>query len=542
MSDADVKDPPRERSRDTVALRATIGYALVALIAFAPLAIGTVHAWTRALVFHVTGVVVLLTLLERRLTGKRLSVTMPLVALTLGVVCTLLQLVPLPADLVRKLSPAADDIFSTTLGAYRFHALSLDPAATLAEAAKLAAYAGFFAAACTFASRAPRRRMLLLAVVGVATLEALIGFAQALAHSDKILFFYLPHASWGTLVRGTFVNPNHFGGLMVLAAPVALAVGIRERGLRHVMLPAMLVINVAAVLSIARSTIISLAVGQLMVLVLDRLQLARGSDQIGARRAARMTFALLVVAAIAVAVAIGASRLRPEVAKTEDELSNPHSKIHAWRNATQLIIKYPWTGVGRGAFEQSFTQVDDRGGHNRFPWIENGYLQATTDWGVPAAILMLLLAGTAFVLAYQRLDDDPFAIGAIAAIAAIAVHEAADFSVELPGVALPSLAVLATLFGRRSSEASVGRRRFGVRTWMLVVPLIGSALAIANGSFPSAESEARALTLHVKAGSDTATIIGQGTTLTRRHPADFYIQLVVGEALARAHDPAASHG
>jgi hypothetical protein len=203
-------------------------------------------------------------------------------------------------------------------------------------------------------------------------------------------------------------------------------------------------------------------------------------------------------------------------------------------------MRYPWAGVGRGSFEQAYSQVSSHGGEVRYQWVENGYLQALVDWGAPVALLLAVMAGWSLVLAMRRLDPDPLASGALGAIVALAVHDAADFSVEVPGIALPALALLATLYARRSSEPEGGRRMLSVRWPLLVAPLAFAVIAVFAAGQRLAGDEGRSFA--ARAARDDATpeaVLAEGSALVRRHPADWIAPLAIGQRLARAGDPAA---
>src|SRR6187399_645179 len=88
-------------------LSAAIGAGVLALPAFAALAIGTVHAPTRTAVFLGSAALLLLVLVERLAGKKQVPVTIPTVALAVAATATALQLVPLPDGVVAVLSPAA---------------------------------------------------------------------------------------------------------------------------------------------------------------------------------------------------------------------------------------------------------------------------------------------------------------------------------------------------------------------------------------------------------------------------------------------------
>src|SRR5262250_3378160 len=125
------------------ALSAAAGALVLAVVVAAPIAIGTVHASTRAVVGAACAAALLLVVVDRVRQGRSLPLPAPALALAVAVGATALQLVPLPQRLLAVLSPATDDLLSTTLGDYGAHALSLDPQGTAIELGKLAAYLAF---------------------------------------------------------------------------------------------------------------------------------------------------------------------------------------------------------------------------------------------------------------------------------------------------------------------------------------------------------------------------------------------------------------
>ena len=538
MRPADGSTPPT--GQGATALREAIFVVIAAILVFAPLAIGTVHTPTRLAVFAACALAFILTLVERLRAERRIAVTVPTVALAVATIATALQLIPLPASVVAVLSPVTQDLYAQ-VDAQAAHPLTLDTAATVRELAKLGAYLAFFTAAVTYASSSQRRWRLVFTVAATATLVAVIGLGQAALGVRRVLFFYTPESEWATLVRGTFVSPNHFGALLALGAPCTLAIAMRQPRWRRSAAVATFILNIAAVLSLSRSGIAATFIGQALTFAFDRLQLRRGSDWLRSRTATLGMLGIAIVCAVVVAVTIGKSQLTAVLRQTEnlgEEIVSPLSKFHVWERSAALVWDAPWTGIGRGAFELAYPRVADVGGILRYQWMEDGYLQTVVDFGVPVALLLFLLAGWALVLAVRRVRDDPMAIGVLASIIALAIHEVADFAVELPGVALPALALLATLFGRRSTEAEQGRRRVTVRLAYLAVPVLLLAPAAFEPRMPTAAAEAAALSVAVNDRSVTTDkLIARGEAVRRRHPADYFTCLVVAGRLVREHHP-----
>jgi tetratricopeptide (TPR) repeat protein len=294
---------------------------------------------------------------------------------------------------------------------------------------------------------------------------------------------------------------------------------------------------------------ITTPLAQLITFGLDRWQLRHQDARERASRAAgigiRLALGGLALAAMVAGVSVASTRLKTAVDLTaavelERPFGDPRSKFYAWGSAAEMAMNYRWVGAGRGAYEQAFTQVYDRGGMARFPWVENGYLQSVTDWGVPVALSLLVLAGWSLLIALKRLEPDPLAAGALGAILALAVHEAADFSVELPGVGLPALAVLATLFARRSSESETGRRMLSPRLLWLTAPALVLVVALMAAFTPRAEAMAMDLRRELRDPQHALSeLLPRAEAARRAHPADFYLHAIVAERLAREHHPLA---
>src|SRR5262249_49921827 len=160
---------------------------------------------------------------------------------------------------------------------------------------------------------------------------------------------------WGAVVHGTFVNPNHFGALMALAAPCALALALGAPGWRWPALGAVFILDAAVLLSLGRVSVVAAAVGQALVLALrlrdERRRPTRGAGAVWPR-----------APALAVFVARDRPAAQVEATANLKDFREPVSKIQVWRNAARIIPDFPWTGVGRGAFEPALQHVSDIGG------------------------------------------------------------------------------------------------------------------------------------------------------------------------------------
>src|SRR5688572_22243094 len=139
-----------------------------------------------------------------------------------------LQLVPMPAELLRTLSPESEAIWSAAsrvaglagVVVSSAHPISLDPRATALELFRIAALLATFTASA-FLVRTHTTRIVLATVLCVtAMFESVYGLREAALERYEI---------WGWVnrlifnrVTGTFVNPNHFAHYLAIVLPMAL--------------------------------------------------------------------------------------------------------------------------------------------------------------------------------------------------------------------------------------------------------------------------------------------------------------------------------
>ncbi|MDZ4695680.1 MAG: O-antigen ligase family protein [Deltaproteobacteria bacterium] len=507
------------------------------LVAASPLAIGTVHAATKATAFGLSGLILALVLVGCSLGDKRAFV--PIFAWVLGLLClgAAAQLIPLSTSVHLALSKAGDAIFQFAAGTkdYPARPLSLDAPATLGELGKLTAYLAFFLAVAIHFRRPSRSRLLLQVLVATALGVALIGVVQAVFDPDRLLFFYQPTRSFGVWVRGTFVNANHFGALMCLTAPVALNLALQGRSRKEtaLWLAGCLLLNIATVASLSRAAIGALAIAE--VGVAATFVLLRGRNAVSLGRT-------LGVIAFLSAGLLFASIATVDHMKAIDfsfsaERDNPQSKQFAWRNSIPMIRDFGWTGSGRGAFESAFGRYNTEGGKVTYPWIENTPLQIAIDFGLPIATIAFVLLILAFWSAAMVVRRQPEFLGALGGLVALFLHDLADFSFEIPGVMLPALALAGTLFAATRERAT---HRFSVSPrhakWLWPIAVVPVALIIPNLRQKNIDTELKELVAERHLPNHIET---RARELLAHHPADYAIPLLAGHLLDSAQHPTA---
>jgi hypothetical protein len=216
------------------------------------------------------------------------------------------------------------------------------------------------------------------------------------------------------------------------------------------------------------------------------------------------------------------------------ELGHPLSKYEAWHSAFQLVGESPWVGIGRGAIEPVFTRVHAASAFVTFSHLENEYVQAVVEWGIPGAVLVGLALAWCIRTAVQRWRDGPLAAAAIGACAAILFQSSVDFGIELLGIAVPVVLVATTLLGVRLRES----RALGPRLARaaVVLALVAAAAVLALPVSRSVQEDHDRLAHAAEPGSGELAALHDGL---ERHPLDYLGYGGAAAVMWRTGDPRA---
>lgn len=524
------------RSRDRYALFATaLALALTGAL------VGGSTRWAACLASALALVATLPHLTSRR-TASRIGPLLTLLVVALAV--TAIQLVALPEPLAailatEKLTLIRDHTAALGQAAPTWVVSSYDPPATLVELAKLVGYAALAWGATRLAAQRRARPWLAAAAIGGATLVAVIALAHRLAGATHLYGVFaspIPDHPAAPLI-----NDNHLASLCALVVPLALGLGLSWSGSRRALaFGAGLVLAAVGLLTASRGGAVGLVAGLAVATIVLVAQRRAGIVDDHRRAPVSVTVPALVVAACALTLfgLVAARDVAFELRHTGlDELSQPASKYQVWSASTQLIADNHWLGVGRGGFESAFTRLSPTG-DVVYSHAENSYLQAVLDWGVPGALaigLALLVLGRAVL---RRWRHGPLEAGALGALAAIAVHDLADFSLEMPVVALTVIAIVAILtpakLGTDEARQPVARRVLGLRAGLCALAalvIVVAASPLGRGARDDRAGLPRA---------ETRGAVSASLDVLHRHPADGLAAGHAAAALYAARDPRAA--
>jgi len=368
----------------------------------------------------------------------------------------LLQLVPLPDALHALLAPGSHAVWrpsapdvAAVLGAGP-RPVSVDPDTTLRGVALTGGLALLAVLAAPALSRpGPAVRALAALAVGGVALSAYAIFARA--RFGALLYGTLPVPTVSPF--GPFVSKNHFAGWIAMATLLVagLALGLAERarggggdwtadpraGGVVLAVVAALAMALGGLASLSRGGTIALVAGGacFVALVFLRRRPARGSGR--AQRVRRAgPWSSLVLAGVLGSVLV--ALVPPEAHERMRSLSGASFRFDTWRDSLRLAASSPVLGHGLGSFHDAYPRF--KRGHEivRVEHAENDYLETLAETGgaglalaLVGVVLLLAAAGRGLASAPDRAVRG-IGTGAVAALAALAVHSAVDFNLRIP--------------------------------------------------------------------------------------------------------------
>ncbi|MGD0500608.1 MAG: O-antigen ligase family protein [Bryobacteraceae bacterium] len=357
------------------------------------------------------------------------------------------QVAPLPAGLVRALSPARWELMRATepvAGAPpRWMALSAAPYVSAQWALTLAGFLVVFLIVRDLAARLRHHPWAalwpLLIVVG---LEALLGFYQS-------------YGGGGTSeATGTYNSRDHFAGLLEMVLPFAAmyALAILQRDREPHRWPAAQAVKACAMLAIAALILVGIvfSLSRMGFFCALAALFVCGTLTLGARNwrmddvvAAPLWRRMLPMALVAVVALLGFVFLPtdPLIARFSDfahmDNETPDTRAQLWRDTGLLIRDYPVFGCGLGAYESCFLRYKTVAPMNTADFAHNDYVQVLAELGLVGfaagfVFVFRILARAGRSVLYARSIDRRYrAIACVAAFTCILLHSFVDFNMYI---------------------------------------------------------------------------------------------------------------
>jgi O-antigen ligase len=420
----------------------------------------------------------------------------------------MLQMLPLPGFLLILISPEAKITEDMSLPA-----AALDPAGLAGQWYALApflypvrmslirwaVYGLLFFGLIRCLNTRKRIETAIITLLLLCCFDALYGIIQTYSGNGRVWWF--KNQQYARDVCGTYLNRNHFAGLMEMGIALAVAYagalggkGEGRHGLSHrrrsfkkrfleffsekkkdirrfLVVFAGGVLGLGLILSASRGGIIATTFA---LLLMGLFFTFRKSE----RRKGR---AILILCAISLIYGLHAG-LDYTVGRFEFFDRDLETRWIRAEKAVDLFKDYPYTGVGAGNFRHAYGKYQDpRDKLLYVDYAHNDYAQFLAEAGIIGGVLLLAGTGWYAVRSFRvwRRRDDPFAvclgIAPFGALFALAIHSFSDYNLHRPANVMVLIAVVAIGYAALHLEGHRhGRMNYGHR----LIPLRWRGLAL----------------------------------------------------------------
>lgn len=282
---------------------------------------------------------------------------------------------------------------------------------------------------------------------------------QFMTHSNRIWNIISPYQGRAS---GTYISPNNFSCFLEMVLPLALAYFLagRIRPLTRVFLVyATLAMGVGLAVTFSRGGWVAAAIGLVSLLTV----------MIFSRRHRLPAIVLLVVllAGGSAFVTKYLSRTFSYVQRVEGAKQNGSVDLEfrsqMWQAAKKMWADHFWLGVGPAHYDYRFRQYRPETVQARPDRAHNDYLNLLADWGTTGGIIVaagMLVFAVSLAKTWKAIrpaDNDfgggmsnrfAFFLGASAALLALAAHSVVDFNLHIPANAILGVCLLALLTGQ----------------------------------------------------------------------------------------------
>lgn len=371
----------------------------------------------------------------------------------------LLQIAPLPVSLAHIFGVSVIDG-----PAHSSFTISATPYQTVSQLLGLVTYLTAFYLVLTICADHGAKKRLVFTLLAIGVFEAFYGLVQYLTGWQQIFFyvkkFYLEDAT------GTYINRNHFAGLLEMILPFAVVLALQQvwtlrqrapietahirRLISSAELPFLLfwIFIAAALFAALVSSHSRMGILSSLVSLIAVLSLA-GTTRLSARTRIAVG-ALFLLGMIGLAVWVGSDPAITRFETLDDQYTHPgQDRLSIWRDSLRLISRHPVLGSGFGSFATVYPSVQTAFLNNVVDHAHCDYLEVVAELGLPGAILVFGAIFSTLGLTFRRCKkggadyDKIFSFACLGSIVTILLHSLADFNLYIPANALVFAIILA---------------------------------------------------------------------------------------------------
>ena len=423
-------------------LAINIGLALMLL---SPLPFGNVETWSVSLFEIISFITFGAWLSGKILKGRIRLMPSPLyIPFGLFFALVILQTVDLPEGIFGLFSPGTASLWQSKSEALKHifgdninlkDTISIYPFVTNQKILLYLSYATFFLVAADYIRSSKQVRRFFWIVFTVSIIESLIGLLQYIASGTTVP------------ASGTYVNPNHFAGLLLLTIPLFIGYTLYLQT-KHVTVPgqwwvklfassqlimifATSLMAISLILAQSRGAILSFAASIFFFYML----LERGKKS----RANKWLLGGFLILIFVYSIWIGLDPVIDKFTATGKDIPN---RTYIWKDSMHMLKDFPLFGVGLGNFSLAYTIYKNEAyWPNVYDHAHNDYIELATETGIVGFILVFWALIAFFRNVYRSekyfsSEKDPFSYfmltGLLSGMFGMFVHTITEFTFQIP--------------------------------------------------------------------------------------------------------------
>lgn len=292
---------------------------------------------------------------------------------------------------------------------------------------------------------------------------ALFALIQSLASNGKLYWLRTP--SEGGWIYGSYVNHNHYAGLMEMLVPIPLVAALFDTipGPRKAVAGGVAAIMASTIfLSGSRGGMVAIAV-EMAILAAFVVRRRKG-------RALALSLGAFLVLVVGLLAWLGGGALTSRMTSINSEAHAELSgglRLQIDRDGLHMFTRKPFLGWGLGAFPTVYPQYRSFYTDTFVNQAHDDYLQLLVETGALGFATMLWFIVLVFYRAVKKLGNwtkDPngaVAMAAMLGVTGILVHSFVDFNLQIPANAalFYVLCIIAALGPRFSAFGRMRARR-----------------------------------------------------------------------------------
>jgi O-antigen ligase/Tfp pilus assembly protein PilF len=423
------------------------------VLIFAPLAFGTRASWSLFIVSTAICIAFIICLVQAR-QGKVTLYEIPGILPLLLLACYMcFQIIPLPAFLVKFLSPETYKLYKNTMGIsypLNFLSFSINKKATLYELCRFLTCVLFYILTVWLFSEKEFMKKTVRLVIFLAASIAVLAILQYFLSNNRIYWFRTVPVN--ATPFGPWVYHNHFAGFMEMILPTSICLFLyykpntRKKVFRkkvqeifahkrinlHILFGfSAILIGASVFVSYSRGGIISMCIS---VFILTLMLFFRGR---GGSKESGILFAAIIIAILLSVGWFGWEVIFDRFSKIRNADGYIDlNRLLVWEDILSIIKDFPVFGTGFGTFVYIYPGY--RTAHRQFIFnhAHNDYLELATDGGIIAIVLAVWFIASLLLKVWRkfRIRRERYSIflfyGVIAGLVALAIHSISDFNLH----------------------------------------------------------------------------------------------------------------